>query len=378
MAEGPCAVILDGTLIEGFQRQEVVKNLSVLFRMDMEGAAGLLSGKPKVIKKRLDVETARKYSEMLTRAGAACRVELDPKYSQDTVAVTKTPDRVSDEGPSEVTSCPRCKYKPLSEDDVMLVRGDCPRCGLIVRKDAQVSGLSEGEDEDEEFDSHSENIYSDRTPASWQRRALATMHSLTLFLAAYLLLVILLIFLVFPPDLIPRTIAKEFLHTVTAAYPMTVSTLAILLVSFLLPILSRGRSWGQLLTEIEVLHTGEDRAGGFYLVIGSRVAAILLLSFVPGMVAARIGEWLGWLHATWAMPAVMLGTAVLAWGISGIVPLLRPDRRSVLDLAASTIQVEERALPAQAFPLAILPFIGIVGIWIWLCIGFPFVTSFFR
>lgn len=378
MTEGSCAVILEGTIMEGFQRPEVVKNLSVLFRTDLEVAAGLLSGKPKVIKKRLDVETARKYREMLTRAGAACRVELDPRYSQDISVVEETRHHVADQGATEVTACPRCGYKAQSEDDVMLVRGDCPRCGLIVRKDAQVSGLNEDEDEDEEFDSRSDDIYRDHTPASWQRRALATIHSLTLFLATYLLLVILLVFLVFPPDLIPRILAQEFLHIAAAAYPVTLSMLAILLVSFVLPVLSRGRSWGQRLTEIEVLHAGDKQAGGFYMAMGSRAAAILLLSFVPGMVVVRIGEWFGWLRAPWAMPFVMLGVAVLAWVISGIVSLARPDRRGVLDLAASTIQVEERNLPVQAFPIAILPFIGIVGIWMWLCIGFPFVTSFFR
>jgi ribosomal protein S27AE len=371
-------VILEGTIIEGFQRQEVVKNLSVLFRRDVEVAAELLSGKPRVIKKGVDAGTAEKYREMLTRTGAACRVEPDSSYSQELAVEAATRHQVSDEVTTEETVCPRCGYKALSEDDVMLVRGDCPRCGLIVRKDAQVSGLDESEDEDEEFDRQPESIYGDRTPASWQRRALAGIHTFTLFLATYLLLVILLVLLVFPPDLIIRTIVKEFLHTLVAAYPMTLVGIAILLVSFVLPVLIRGRSWGQRLTDIQVLHTGDPELGGFYLSIGSRAAAILLISFVPGMIAVRIAQWIGHLSAPWAAPAVILGTGSLAWILSWAVPLVRSDRRGVLDLAAATIQIEEQTLPGEAFPRALLPFIAIVAVWLGLCGAFPLVASLLR
>ena len=31
---------------------------------------------------------------------------------------------------SDWNVCPKCGYQPTHEDDVLLVRGDCPRCGL--------------------------------------------------------------------------------------------------------------------------------------------------------------------------------------------------------------------------------------------------------
>ncbi len=378
MTDESYVVILEGTIIEGFQRQEVVKNLSVLFRKDVEVAAELLSGKPRAIKKGVDAATAEKYREMLTRTGAACRVERDLGYSQEIPVQATTPRQASDEVATDETVCPRCGYKALSEDDVMLVRGDCPRCGLIVRKDAQVSGLAENEDGFDESDRQSESVYGDLTPASWQRRALAGVHTFTLFLATYLMLVVLLVLLVFPPDLILQTMVKEFLHTVTAAYPKTLISIAILLVSFVLPVLSRGRSWGQSLTDIQVLHIGEAESGGFYLIIGSRVAAILLISLVPGMIVVRIAQWFGHLNSSWATSAAMLTAAGVAWILSWVVPLVRSDRRGLLDLAAATIQIEEQILPAEAFPRALLPFAAIIAVWMGLCGASPFLASLWR
>ena len=145
-----------------------------------------------------------------------------------------------------------------------------------------------------------QNIYGERTPASWKRRILASMHTLTIFLTAYLLFFFIFIFFIVPPDLIFRTLLRDFLQTVFAAFPMAIMSLTVFVVSFVLPLVTGGRSWGQQMTNIAVLYAGEERMGGLQLALALRAAAILMISFVPGLIAVRIGDWLKLLAAPWA------------------------------------------------------------------------------
>ncbi len=248
------------------------------------------------------------------------------------------------------------------------MRGDCPRCGLLVKGDAR-SLISDDSESIPKADAS--EVYGERTPATWKRRILASMHTLTIFLAAYLLFFLIFILLILPPDQIFRTVGREFLSTVLAAFPMVIISLTVFVVSFVLPLVTGGRSWGQQLTNIQVLYAGEARIGGLQLALALRAGAMLMVSLIPGLVAVRIGQWLGLLVGPWAINTVMFVAGVIGWIVSWIFELSREDRRGLLDLVGDTIQVEEEQLTPDAVQKALLPLVGIVALWLIFAVVLP-------
>ena len=367
-------VVLEGTIISGFDRGMVLRNLSKLFNRSPELIEKLLSGESRVIKKGLDFATAGRYHETLKHAGAMSHIE--PEYESATEMPEPEISQSPSHGPSDdhVLVCPRCGYKPSSADDVLAIRGDCPRCGLIVRKDTQISALLSDEEESV-LSGGALNPYGDRTPASWKRRILASIHTFTIFLAAYFFLFLIFILFVLPVDRIFQTMIKDFLPTVLAAFPVSIMSLTVFLVCFVLPLVTGGRSWGQQLTDIEVFYAGETRGGDLYLSLAFRAAAVLIVSFAPGMAAVRIGQWLGLPSNHLATQTMMIAMGALGWMLSWIFAFSRLDARGVLDLAGSTIQVESEPLPADAVRKALIPFLAIVALWVVFGLVIPYLLK---
>lgn len=73
---GKCNVILNGTVLEGFNYQTVVEQLSKLFKVDQHKAACLLDRKKHLVKKEIDRETAEKYKRAFLLIGASCDLEM--------------------------------------------------------------------------------------------------------------------------------------------------------------------------------------------------------------------------------------------------------------------------------------------------------------
>jgi hypothetical protein len=73
-------LILEG-VAEGFDLQEVKEKLAAFFKMKPEKMDRLFQGRPVVVKKGLDNETALKYKSVFELAGATCRIEaLEEEY----------------------------------------------------------------------------------------------------------------------------------------------------------------------------------------------------------------------------------------------------------------------------------------------------------
>ena len=126
------------------------------------------------------------------------------------------------------------------------------------------------------------------------------MHTFSLFLAVDRSLAMLFIFSFVPLESVPGYAGKGFIDAAFTSFPMFLPALSIILISFVLPIFNRGLSWGQRVAGIVVLYTQEAQVGGLYLSLAFRVAAIGLMSFVPGLIVllariqARIrGVWDG-------------------------------------------------------------------------------------
>jgi hypothetical protein len=372
MADKRYKVILAGSIRDGFDRGAVLKNLERLFSRSPDLIEKLLSGEPRVIRRGVDFRTAQKYRETLRQAGAVSHIEPEEQVSSGVREPTGRDQQSSQPTAARELVCPRCGYKPASDEDVLVIRGDCPRCGLLVKREAR-SLISDDSESIPKQDVS--EVYGERAPATWKRRMLASMHTLTIFLTAYLLFFFIFVLLVLPPDQIFRTVAREFLTTVLAAFPMATMSLTVFAVSFVLPLVTGGRSWGQQLADIGVLYAGETRMGGLQLALALRAGAILMVSLAPGLLAVRIGQWLGLLIGPWATNTAMFVAGCIGWISSWIFALSRKDRRGLLDLVGDTIQVEEEPLAPDAVQKAALPLVGVVALWLVFTIVFP---SMFR
>jgi hypothetical protein len=368
MANKPYKVILSGTIRAGFDRDAVLKNLARLFNRSPALIDKLLSGEPKVIRRGLDFATAEKYREALRQAGVISNIEPDEQPSSEAHEPTPRAQHRPQQAVAHELVCPRCGYEPTSDEDVLVIRGDCPRCGLLVKREAR-SLISDDSESIPKADAS--EVYGEREPATWKRRILASMHTLTIFLTAYLFFFFIFVLLVLPPDQIFRTVAREFLSALFSAFPMASISFTVFVVSFILPLVTGGRSWGQQLTNIGVLYAGEARMGGLQLALALRAGAILMVSFMPGLVAVRIGHWLGLPVGPWATNTVMFVAGAIGWISSWIFELSRKDRRGLLDLAGDTIQVEEESLAPDAVKRAVLPLVGIVALWLVFIIILP-------
>jgi len=361
-------VILAGSIRTGFDRDAVLKNLARLFNRSPDLIEKLLAGEPRVIRRGLDFTTAEKYQETLRQAGAISHIEPEEQPSSEVHEQVGRAQYGPQPAVAHELVCPRCGYEPTSDEDVLVIRGDCPRCGLLVKRDAR-SLISDDSESIPKADAS--EVYGEREPATWKRRILASMHTLTIFLTAYLLFFFIFVILVLPPDQIFRTVAREFLSTVLAAFPMVIMSLTVFVVSFVLPLVTGGRSWGQQLTDIGVLYAGETRMGGLQLALALRAGAILMVSLIPGLVAIHVGRWLGLAVGPWATNTVMFVAGVIGWTLSWIYELSRKDRRGLLDLVGDTIQVEEQPLTPDAVQKAVLPLVSIVALWLVFIIILP-------
>ena len=73
-------VVSDGKILEGQKIQEVKRNLATLFKVSEEKIEPYFVGRPIVIKKNVDYQTAVKYEKTFRSAGAICRAEPVESY----------------------------------------------------------------------------------------------------------------------------------------------------------------------------------------------------------------------------------------------------------------------------------------------------------
>jgi hypothetical protein len=67
-------VIFEGRITGEIGIAEVKRNLAAMFKMNGTQVESLFSGKPIVIKRDIDVQTAQKYAAAFKKAGAVCRI----------------------------------------------------------------------------------------------------------------------------------------------------------------------------------------------------------------------------------------------------------------------------------------------------------------
>jgi len=90
MSGNTFGVIFSGKIVEGASADQVKQNVAKLFKVEVANIERLFTGKPVVLKKGLNEETARKYQQALRKAGAICAV-ADAAKSKGSAAAQQAP-----------------------------------------------------------------------------------------------------------------------------------------------------------------------------------------------------------------------------------------------------------------------------------------------
>jgi len=356
-------VIVAGAIGDGFERSQVIRNLSLLFKRDAAAVSKLVSGRPVVIRKDVDYETAQKVQKLLNKAGVPARVQRSTEPVSADTGNSPPEASLKRPGPKE-TVCPKCGYTATNSEDVLIVRGDCPRCGLVLG--SPVPGREVTAESEDSPDSATPEIserqdpYADRIPASWRRRALAALSTFTFFLVVYCISIVLFILAFIPLGSVPDYLGRRFFEMSVGYAPTFFSVITILIVSFAFPIFRAGRSWGQDKLDIHLLYTKEAQVGGLYLSLAFRTVAICLVSFGPVLAIQTIASRLGIDGGVWGNALFILCIGA-SWAVSWLAAYKGSDKRSLLDLAGGTIQIEETVLPDQAAKKILITFGWVAG-----------------
>jgi hypothetical protein len=81
-------VVLEGVK-QGFAREFVVGELATLFKRSAEQVEPLLDTRGTVVKKGIDLPTARKYQDALERRGCSCSIEAEGVFAADATQVLR-------------------------------------------------------------------------------------------------------------------------------------------------------------------------------------------------------------------------------------------------------------------------------------------------
>lgn len=126
MTEPLYKITFAGKLLYGFNATEVRNNLAKLGKYDDKTLDKLFSGQEIIIKKNLNLETAKRYKAALDKAGARCQlVPLTPAtidVSDISSILPVKPDWIS---------CPKCGAKEQREES-------CTNCGILFSKFQQM------------------------------------------------------------------------------------------------------------------------------------------------------------------------------------------------------------------------------------------------
>lgn len=113
-------LVFDGTISDGFQVEDVKKNLATILRAN-ENQIELLFSKPEVvIKKNMDYESAVKYQQAMEKAGTICKV-MEIAQNQAAVPVEKAAPMNTDAGFIDQPGAPgpSAQTRHFSQEPVM-------------------------------------------------------------------------------------------------------------------------------------------------------------------------------------------------------------------------------------------------------------------
>jgi len=135
-------LVFNGEILEGHQIEDVKQKLAPLLKTDEKGIERLFSGKPTVIKKDVDYETAIKFRKAFKKIGAKLNFDMSqPSVSPDAETLKSRPqpekhgaETVKIEPPLEKPGAETIKIEPQHDESGMTT---CPNCGYQQDKSSE-------------------------------------------------------------------------------------------------------------------------------------------------------------------------------------------------------------------------------------------------
>ena len=104
MTEKTYRVLCSGGVAEGKNIDDVKARMAALFKTSVAKIGVLFQGKEAVIKKDVDLETAKKYVRAISSTGAVCRIDPPEMPSSETPAEVVAEDVVAEVSEPEETA----------------------------------------------------------------------------------------------------------------------------------------------------------------------------------------------------------------------------------------------------------------------------------
>jgi len=126
MTEQHYRVVFEGGILDGYEVDEVRRNLANLFKVSEDKIERFFWGKRLGVKKAVDYQTAMKYLEVFEKAGLRCSVEEQATHisQQPRHMIEKQAGLASQQ---HLVICPRCQFKQVQKEK-------CIRCGVVIKK----------------------------------------------------------------------------------------------------------------------------------------------------------------------------------------------------------------------------------------------------
>lgn len=115
-------VILNCQLAKGYTLEQVIDNLSILFKKDKQAIRKILSQPDFIVKSGVTIEQAKKIQKKLTKAGIGNRLHKIQAAGQSTASLPE----------GALITCPKCGLAQTAGNE-------CRSCGVIFSKFGQVS-----------------------------------------------------------------------------------------------------------------------------------------------------------------------------------------------------------------------------------------------
>ena len=128
MGEKRFRVLFRGEIAPGSEPAAVKAKLAGLFKTDVANIEKLFVGKPVVIKKDIDEQTAAKYRQALEKCGAVAIVqEMPVPAAAPAPQPEPKQEQAADAAPPAAVRCPKCGHVQESSNE-------CGNCGVIISK----------------------------------------------------------------------------------------------------------------------------------------------------------------------------------------------------------------------------------------------------
>ncbi len=120
MTEKRYNLVFEGKIARGQTPEEVKKKLGAMLKLDAKGVGQIFSGRPVIIKKELDPQTAAKYKQAFESAGAVARLEETAPAGPESSA-----GDLKQKSEPKLAACPHCGYKQRPA-------AHCIKCGAVM------------------------------------------------------------------------------------------------------------------------------------------------------------------------------------------------------------------------------------------------------